>query len=254
MTRIISLPAATNKVIEECVEVFKQDLGAFKTMASNMTTAILNSSELAGHIHSVRSRTKDPFHLKDKLERKAREQLGKGRAFSITPSNLYKKIHDLAGVRILHLHTEQAIHIDAGLRRLLDDQSYELIEGPIARTWDDEYRQLFMQHNFEVAQSPSMYTSVHYVVLQNRRNFRACEIQLRTLMEEVWGEVSHTIDYPHPSKDLACREQIKVLARATSTCTRLVDSIFRSHEHGRSNRAVASRSVSAARSSRSRSR
>ena len=49
-------------------------------------------------------------------------------------------------------------------------------------------------------------------------------------MEEVWGEVSHIIDYPHPSKDLACREQIKVLARATSTCTRLVDSIFRSHE------------------------
>jgi len=57
------------------------------------------------------------------------------------------------------------------------------------------------------------------------------EIQVRTLAEELWGEVAHTIDYPHPSEILACREQIKVLARVTSTCTRLVDAIFRVHEN-----------------------
>jgi putative GTP pyrophosphokinase len=45
-------------------------------------------------------------------------------------------------------------------------------------------------------------------------------------MEEVWGEVDHKFNYPHPSKSLACREQIRALARATSAATRLVDAIF----------------------------
>jgi putative GTP pyrophosphokinase len=49
---------------------------------------------------------------------------------------------------------------------------------------------------------------------------------VRTLAEELWGEVDHTVNYPEPSEVLACREQIKLLARLTSTCTRLVDSIF----------------------------
>ena len=75
-----------------------------------------------------------------------------------------------------------------------------------------------------------MYTSVHYVIEANTRTKYTCEIQVRTLMEEVWGEVDHRINYPYATDSLHCLEQIKVLARVTSGCTRLVDSIFRSHE------------------------
>lgn len=49
-------------------------------------------------------------------------------------------------------------------------------------------------------------------------------------MEEVWGEVDHSINYPHKTESLPCREQIKALARATSSCSRLVDSIFTSFD------------------------
>jgi ppGpp synthetase/RelA/SpoT-type nucleotidyltranferase len=45
-------------------------------------------------------------------------------------------------------------------------------------------------------------------------------------MEEVWGEVDHAINYPHRNESVACREQIRALARSTSSATRLVDSIF----------------------------
>jgi putative GTP pyrophosphokinase len=78
--------------------------------------------------------------------------------------------------------------------------------------------------------SPSLYTSVHYVIAPNRKTGLTCEIQVRTLAEELWGEVDHTLNYPLKSMSLACREQIKVLARVTSSCTRLVDAIFISHE------------------------
>ena len=74
--------------------------------------------------------------------------------------------------------------------------------------------------------SPSMYTSVHYVIGSASRTTMTAEIQVRTLMEEVWGEVDHSMNYPHPSDSLACREQLKVLARVTSSASRLVDSIF----------------------------
>ena len=71
-----------------------------------------------------------------------------------------------------------------------------------------------------------MYTSVHYVIESASRTKVTAEIQVRTLMEEVWGEVDHSMNYPHVTESLPCREQLKVLARVTSSATRLVDSIF----------------------------
>jgi hypothetical protein len=89
---------------------------------------------------------------------------------------------------------------------------------------------LFEQMGITTKDSPSLYTSVHYVIAPNRRTRITCEIQVRTLAEELWGEVNHSINYPQLSDSLPCREQIKVLARVTSSCTRLVDAIFSSHE------------------------
>ncbi len=71
-----------------------------------------------------------------------------------------------------------------------------------------------------------MYTSVHYVIVAKSITTVTCEIQVRTLMEEVWGEVDHKINYPHRNESVACREQLLALARATSSATRLVDAIF----------------------------
>jgi len=76
-----------------------------------------------------------------------------------------------------------------------------------------------------------MYTSVHYVIASGSMRTVACEIQVRTLMEEVWGEVDHMINYPHQTPHLPCREQIRALARVTSSATRLVDSIFATDEY-----------------------
>ena len=146
------------------------------------------------------------------------------------PENLLTSINDLAGVRILHLHTRQIQRIDPLLREIFAEQKYELLEGPFARTWDDESREFFKACGIETQDSPTLYTSVHYVIGSASRTTVTCEIQVRTLMEEVWGEVDHAINYPTPTNVLASSEQLKVLARATSTATRLVDSIFLTHE------------------------
>jgi ppGpp synthetase/RelA/SpoT-type nucleotidyltranferase len=59
-----------------------------------------------------------------------------------------------------------------------------------------------------------------------------CEIQVRTLFEEIWGEVDHQINYPFPSKSIACREQIKVLSKIVGAGSRLLDSLQRVHHAG----------------------
>jgi ppGpp synthetase/RelA/SpoT-type nucleotidyltranferase len=142
-------------------------------------------------------------------------------------SHLFERVNDLVGLRLLHLHTTQSSEIDKVIRNALAEFRFEVIEGPQAKTWDDEYREYFASLGVVTQGSARMYTSVHYVIEGNMRTTRTAEIQVRTLAEELWGEVDHTLNYPQPSQNLACREQIKVLARVTSSCTRLVDAIFR---------------------------
>ena len=57
-----------------------------------------------------------------------------------------------------------------------------------------------------------------------------CEIQIRTLYEEIWGEIDHYINYPTPTNSIACREQLRVLSKLSVTGTRLADSILNSHD------------------------
>jgi len=154
------------------------------------------------------------------------ETIEKNTRFMITQKNLFSKINDLVGFRIIHLHTTQFQKIDFALKNIFDEQAWVLHEGPKARTWDDEYREYFRKIGTAVNKSPNLYTSVHYIIKANSATPLTCEIQVRTLMEEVWGEVDHTINYPHKSNSHSCREQIKVLARVTSSSSRLVDSIF----------------------------
>ena len=55
-----------------------------------------------------------------------------------------------------------------------------------------------------------------------------CEIQVRTLYEEVWGEIDHSLNYPYKCDSLSCKEQLKVLAQLTAAGTRLANSIVKS--------------------------
>lgn len=71
-----------------------------------------NNPSLKGIVHSVKSRMKDPEHLKDKIQRKLKS--GK----TIDESNLFTVVNDLIGVRVLYLYQDQfqLIHIQNGCR------------------------------------------------------------------------------------------------------------------------------------------
>ncbi len=224
--RRASLTAGDRKLATALVAHYASNRNLFEVMLSQLNNAIQGAPALMKYVHSTKSRVKDDKHLQDKLMRKmiiAKEQ---NKKFLITENNLFSRMNDLAGYRILHLHTQQMGDIDRELRTVLDEYRYTIVGEPSARTWDDEHRQYFNSLGIKTIKSPTMYTSVHYIVKPSNRTEGRCEIQVRTLAEELWGEVDHSMNYPHPSPSHACREQIKVLARITSSCSRLVDSIF----------------------------
>lgn len=115
-------------------------------------------------------------------------------------------------------------------------EDWKLVESPKAYTWEKESQQFFEDLGIQAEVKDTYYTSVHYVVKPNNtKSDVTCEIQVRTLFEEIWGEIDHTINYPHATKSIACKEQIRVLAKLVSTGTRLADSIFRTYDEYKSN-------------------
>jgi putative GTP pyrophosphokinase len=212
--------------VDAIVAAYQANANRVELFLRQLLQALLDSSALKPHIHSFKHRLKDPTHLRDKLYRKIAACQEVSKPFDVTPENLLTRVTDLGGIRILHLYTRQIRDIDRVLREIIEEQRYALVEGPFARTWDDESREFFRSCQIESQESPSLYTSVHYIVGSASRTTVTCEIQVRTLMEEVWGEVDHTLNYPSRTESLACREQLKVLARVTSSATRLVDAIF----------------------------
>lgn len=177
-------------------------------------------------IHSIKSRQKDPEHLRDKLLRK------QNKGVLVTKDTLFQEITDLNGVRILHLYQQQfpLIHNEI-IKKINELEDWKLVESPKAYTWEQESQHFFENLGIRTEVKDTYYTSVHYVVKPNNSKSKVtCEIQVRTLFEEIWGEIDHTINYPHEIESIACREQIRVLAKLVSTGTRLADSIFRTYE------------------------
>jgi putative GTP pyrophosphokinase len=207
--------------IREAYRERRDDLDLFR---KQVVSFFESSRQLRlGHlppVHSIKSRMKDEDHLEDKVRRKWREK-------QISPENLLRAVTDLAGVRVLHLHTQQFATIHMAIMAHVEGGFWVLGEKPTAYSWDPEATQYFRSLGLKAVTRESYYTSVHYVIKPHARTDLNCEVQVRTLFEEIWGEIDHSLNYPAQTKLLACKEQLRVLAKLASTGTRLADSIFR---------------------------
>ena len=160
-------------------------------------------------------------HLREKIQRKSSAE------DPITPENIFDRVTDIAGVRVLHLYQAQFTRIHQAINQKLDSQDWILYEQPKAYTWDPEAQDFFANQGLNVEVKESLYTSIHYVIKPREDSPVSCEIQVRTLFEEIWGEIDHLVNYPELTDNVACREQIGVLARLVGAGSRLADSIYR---------------------------
>src|ERR1017187_5030958 len=119
--------ATERALIRDLVEHYRTNRTVFRKFLYSLRRQVSLSPDLRSNIHSLSWRIKHPDHLEDKLKRKLRECKAQGKRFAITKDNLFVKINDLAGLRILHLHTQQVGPIAQGLAALFEEERYQLI-------------------------------------------------------------------------------------------------------------------------------
>ena len=214
------LSSTDRRRVDEATKYFMDNRHLFESFAKSLMDYFENDPELGKFIHFMKYRIKDEGSLRAKLERIFTDP---------GDQDLVGKITDFAGVRIIHLHMDQFPDIHPLVSDILEEQKCELLSKPKAYCWDMEYEDLFRRVGVEAVQRDTMYTTVHYDIEANQRKKITCELQVRSLVDELWGEVSHRVNYPEESPSMSCQDQLKVLARLTSGCGRLVDSIFKTH-------------------------
>lgn len=174
-------------------------------------------------VHSIKARKKSRASIKDKIDRKA------NKGVVVTRENCFSEIEDFFGVRLLHLHLDQLTLMHKFLCDQKEKGEFIFGETPKAYTWDPEFNAILKNLGFQVEFKESLYTSVHYILKNSEESPIRCELQVRTLFEETWGELDHWMNYPYPSEKMALSEQLLVLSRVVTAGSRLAVSIHRLH-------------------------
>ena len=130
------------QLTESAVSAFEEKKHDFKIFMDGVSQWFLTHPTLSqGHlpiVHSVKSRLKSSDGLTTKIPRKT------GDGPPICRENVFERITDLAGVRVLHLYQDQfrSIHKEI-LVKVEDQRDWHLHEPPKAYTWDPESKQFF---------------------------------------------------------------------------------------------------------------
>lgn len=176
----------------------------------------LLNEKLKGYYHSIESRIKNPEHLIEKIIRKICIE-NNYKYKTICEDNYYEIIRDLIGIRILVFSKEgwEKIHdelcdVFKAEDNMERNAQYYMKEVPEAYI---RYGDRDVFHNkIHTQYSNKGYRSQHYIIAYNRYY---CEIQVRTIAEEVYGEFDHIVRYPY-------RKDNKFLLRYTTTMAQLM--------------------------------
>ena len=184
-------------------------------------------------IHSIRSRTKEPSHLVEKIIRKI-DPSEKNKSFSkykkIADDNYFKFITDLVGIRLLlryrndwqvlhsfilsEFENKKANYIKDYIEDYKPDKDRYIAEKPIAYICEGDkniYPKNIIEHDFG-----DKYRSIHYIIKFGK--FYA-EIQVRTVFQEGWSEIDHDNRYPY----LQDVRSLNVFSRVFSSITAVAD-------------------------------
>ena len=176
----------------------------------------LLKTKLKGSCHSIESRIKNPEHLIEKIIRKKCIE-DNNKYEKICKDNYCEIIRDLIGIRVLVLSKEgwEQVHdVLCNVFKAEDsvekDSRYYMKEEPEAYI---RYGDRDVFHNkIHTQYSNKGYRSQHYIIAYKGHY---CEIQVRTIAEEVYGEFDHKVRYPY-------RKDNKFLLRYTTTMAQIM--------------------------------
>ncbi|MBD3300234.1 MAG: hypothetical protein GF347_02690 [Candidatus Moranbacteria bacterium] len=149
-------------------------------------------------VHSIRYRIKDADNLIAKIIRKKIQNPSR----IINIRNYKKEITDLIGVRVLHLFKNDWKHIHEFIK-----SNWIFYQNKKPIVYYREGDSVKMIKSFEkkeclVKEHPFGYRSVHYLIESRPgKEPHIAELQVRTIFEEAWSEIDHTVRYPNQIKN-----------------------------------------------------
>ena len=221
----------------ERYEAIRDDF--FNNYLKNISNGVNNTSNNI-KIHSIRSRVKDPEHLIEKIVRKKQENQHKYK--NLDKTNYEKFLTDLIGFRCLILFKADWTSFHDYIISTFENIATNYINDPISDFDEDP------QH-FYIAEKPKVhirngdnraiydavfppdcvidgkiYRSIHYII---KYKGIYLEIQVRTIFEEGWGEVDHTILYPYHQNDRLLNDYTELLNRLTGLADEMSGFFYR---------------------------
>jgi len=178
-------------------------------------------------VNSIKSRTKDAYHVIEKIIRKKYQS---NKYNEINLDNYIYYLDDLIGIRLILLYNDDwyKIHdfiidnfelnsdkyIPKDKRKTLPFDDYFIIEPPVInlRKGDDEtiYSKWLKENSPFIVNRGRYYRSIHYSICYKGYCF---ELQVRSVFDEAWAEIDHNLLYPSNLNVKACLDYSKMLNR-----------------------------------------
>ncbi len=141
------------------------------------------------------------------------------------------KINDYAGMRVLCLVEQDIPIINRFIIKSVKQQGWILL-GMKTYNFEVEQADQFFEplHDFDDSIIPirdykeSGYRSIHYILrlVAIGGQQHTVEIQLRTLLQDVWGELEHSLSYKQGQVNSHIKKSFLLLAQDLSTCDSLM--------------------------------
>ncbi len=162
-------------------------------------------------IRMIMTRIKHPEKVVDKIFRSP----------DIFPQELsmesLRSMRDTIGIRIVVYFSSQLSLVD---RELRNSKIFELSEEhPPKAYFDPESLQKLGLSHIKCKRKESGYSSIHYAAKLKESSIEAgerpvFEIQVRTLAQEVWGELEHTLSYkPETRPHFSAKRRFQILSK-----------------------------------------
>jgi putative GTP pyrophosphokinase len=160
-------------------------------------------------IQRIRTRIKRPESALDKILRKPEDYPD-----GLTLESL-RRMPDTIGTRVVVFFLSQLALVD---REIRNSQHIEIssVCPPIAYLSPQLHSQLGLEH-IKRQEKESGYASIHYLLRLKSPSTSESpyfELQLRTLSEDLWGEIEHILGYkPGKRTSFAVRKQFKIISK-----------------------------------------
>jgi putative GTP pyrophosphokinase len=163
-------------------------------------------------VQRIRSRVKRAESVEDKILRRC-DVFDAG----LTPPS-FRKMNDTVGVRVILYFLCHFPLIDRELRRMEDYFEISPTEKPKAYLPPDLFNHLALT-GVDRKDKESGYASVHYILRLRRSKVTEVdrpwfELQVRTIIEDAWGEVEHVLGYkPGKWTSMSVKTQFKIISK-----------------------------------------